>query len=90
MRWRWAQGVGAMFVVWCICAPAAARGPCHSVRVSGCGRKARVCVSTGDSKEAARKALEAFQRTYKCQAAVVNSYSLSCTESPQDRCDIRL
>ncbi|MBI5494081.1 MAG: hypothetical protein HY904_03585 [Deltaproteobacteria bacterium] len=62
---------------------------CYSVRVQGCGRKARVCVSTSSSAEAERKAVEAFRRAYHCANPNVSSYSASCAEAANDRCDLR-
>lgn len=68
----------------------AAAGSCYSVRVQGCGRKARVCVNTTSSSDAKRKALEAFRSAYRCANPTVNSYSSSCSEAANDPCDLKL
>jgi hypothetical protein len=67
----------------------AASAQCFSVRVSGCGKKARVCVATSSSADAERKALQAFRHAYQCPSAAVLSYGNSCAETRQDPCDIR-
>ncbi len=66
-----------------------AGAPCTSVRVQGCGRKARVCVATGSTSDAERRALEAFRNAYKCASPSVGSYSSSCSEAANDKCDLR-
>lgn len=63
--------------------------PCYSVRVQGCGRKARVCVNTASNAQAERLALEAFKNAYKCNQPNVTSYSSSCAEAANDPCDLR-
>lgn len=69
---------------------AEAAGPCTSVRVQGCGRKARVCVGSRSSSEAEQRALDAFKKQYRCNAPSVTSYSSSCAEAGNDKCDIKL
>ena len=62
---------------------------CYSVRVSGCGKQARICVNTSSSSTAETKAVEAFKRAYSCTSASVSSYSSSCSEAANDKCDLR-
>jgi hypothetical protein len=68
---------------------AAHASDCYSVRVSGCGKKARICVATSSSSTAETKAVEAFKRAYNCSSASVSSYSSSCSEAANDKCDLR-
>ena len=63
---------------------------CYSVRVQGCGKKARVCVNTASSSEAETRAVKAFKDANKCSSASVSSYSSSCSEAANDKCDIKL
>lgn len=77
-------------VLWGASLGPAQAGSCYSVRVQGCGKKARVCVSTSSSSDAEARALKAFKDTYKCNAANVSSYSSSCSEAANDKCDIKL
>lgn len=65
-------------------------GGCYSVRVQGCGKKARVCVNTGSSSDAETRAVKAFKDAYKCGSASVSSYSSSCSEAANDKCDLKL
>jgi hypothetical protein len=65
-------------------------GDCYSERVEGCGKKARVCVNTSSSSEAETKAKEWFKKTHNCQSPTVNSYSSSCSEAANDKCDAKL
>jgi len=85
--WKWVIAAAASSML--SSAPALA-GDCYSVRVEGCGKKARVCVNTGSSSEAETKAKEAFKKQHSCSSPTVSSYSSSCSEAANDKCDIKL
>ena len=78
---------GAVVVLF---AATAIAGSCQSVRVEGCGKKARVCVMASSRSDAESRAIEAFKKAQACESATVASYSLSCSEAANDRCDIKL
>jgi len=80
----------ASTVLFLVTMTAQAANTCHSVRVQGCGRKARICVQTGSTADAEQRALKAFKEQYRCATPTVSSYSSSCSESANDRCDVRL
>ncbi len=82
--------LGAAVGLWLLAVANAQAGSCYSVRVQGCGKKARVCVNTGSSSDAEARAVKAFKDTNKCGVATVSSYSSSCSEAANDRCDIKL
>jgi hypothetical protein len=65
-------------------------GDCYSVRVQGCGKKARVCVATSSSSNAETKAVDWFKKDKGCTSASVTSYSSSCSEAANDKCDVKL
>ena len=81
-------GVSLALSLLAVAAPSWA-GDCYSVRVAGCGKKARIGVATSSSSTAETKAVEAFKRSYNCSRASVSSYSSSCSEAANDRCEIR-
>ena len=81
--------MGAVVLLGLASQPVAA-GSCYSVRVQGCGKKARVCVTTASSSDAETRAIQAFKDAYSCQSASVVSYSGSCSEAANDKCNLKI
>jgi hypothetical protein len=64
---------------------------CYSLRLSGCGKKARVCVKAATGRTAQERAIERFRQAFECTTEVqVESFGTSCSEGLGDRCDFRL
>jgi hypothetical protein len=64
---------------------------CYSLRLSGCAKKARVCVKAATGRTAQERAIERFRQAYECTTEVqVESFGTSCSEGLGDRCDFRL
>jgi hypothetical protein len=64
---------------------------CFSLRLSGCGKKARVCVKAATGRTAQERAIEKFRQALDCSAEVkVDSFGTSCSEGFNDRCNFKL
>ncbi len=84
------RAVATLALLWTVASTAGASEKCTSVRIQGCGRKARICVKTSSNTDAEQRALKAFKEQYRCVSPTVTSYSSSCSESANDRCDLKL
>jgi hypothetical protein len=64
---------------------------CYSLRLSGCGKKARVCVKAATGRTAQDRAIEKFRQAFECTTEVkVDSFGTSCSEGFGDRCDFKM